>query len=67
MVRKGLDGRFSYQYVDTTLNGVQRNWVVSSIWSEDGDGISRRKCIDGSLIGITIAYVVWWIRIEAGI
>ena len=37
VVLKQLYCRLRDENVDSTLNGIKSNWVVSGVWSEDGN------------------------------
>jgi hypothetical protein len=37
VVSEGFDGRFGYEDMDLSFNGVESNRVVGGVWSEDRD------------------------------
>ena len=46
MVLEQLCGRLGDEDVDLALDGVEGDWVVCCVGSEDGDGIAWRKSVD---------------------
>jgi hypothetical protein len=44
--------------VDFAFNGVERNWVMGGVGSEDCDGIAGGEGVDGGFVGIGVGFVV---------
>ena len=59
-----LHGRFCDHDVDAAADGVERDWVVRRVGSEDGDGVVGGECIDGGLVSFWVPHVTIRICIE---
>jgi len=44
--------------VDFALDGVEGDWVVRCVWSEDCDCVAWGKGVDGGFVGFGIADVI---------
>lgn len=53
--------------MDLALDGIEGDWEVSRIGGEDGDGVARRKLVNGRLVRIGISLVIGRERLEGGI
>lgn len=58
VVLEELDGGLGDQDVNLALDGIQRNGVVGGIGGENGDGVTGRESVNGSLVSVGIALVV---------
>jgi hypothetical protein len=58
VVLQCFDGRLSDKDVYLTLDGIESNGIMSGIRSEDRDGVSRRKGINGLFVGLTITGII---------
>lgn len=58
VVFQKLDGGFSDEDVDTSLNSVKSNGEMGWIWGKDCDGIARLEAVNGRFIGVGIFLVV---------
>ena len=55
MVRQSLSCRLRDQHMDTALDRVHGDGMVSAVGGEDCDGSSSRKRVDGGLVGVRVA------------
>lgn len=62
-----FDGWFGDHYVDFAFDGIESDWVVSWIWSEDCDCVSRAESIDCFLVGFRVTFIIVWERGEVGV
>ena len=61
VVCERLYGRLGDQHVNSALDGIEGYWIVGGVWSENGDGITRRKGVNCSLVSIAISDIIGWI------
>lgn len=64
---ESLDGRLGDHDVDLSLDGIERDRIVSRVRREDGDGIAGTEGIDGSLVGLGVSLIVIGKAREAGV
>lgn len=67
MVLQSLDSGLGDQYVNLTFDCVECNWIVSCVWCENGDGISRRERINCSFVCFRVANIIGGIGVEGDV